>query len=64
MIACEQTGRICYGVELEEKFADVIVNRFIEVNGDSSGVFLLRKGMRVSYEDVKKAVEHKTEEIE
>ena len=26
LIACEQTNRICYGIELDEKFVDVIVN--------------------------------------
>ena len=30
LIACEQTNRICYTIELDEKFADVIVNRYIE----------------------------------
>jgi len=25
LIACEQTGRICYTIELDEKYADVIV---------------------------------------
>lgn len=39
LIACEQTGRICYGIELDEKFADVIVNRFVEAVGDSSSTF-------------------------
>jgi len=30
LIACEQTKRICYIVELDEKYCDVIVKRFIE----------------------------------
>ena len=29
LIACEQTNRICYGIELDEKFVDVIVARYI-----------------------------------
>ena len=29
LIACEETGRICYGVELDEKFCDVIVKRYV-----------------------------------
>jgi DNA modification methylase len=28
LIACEQTGRICYGTELDPKYCDVIVNRY------------------------------------
>ena len=55
LIACEQTGRICYGIELDEKFADVIVNRFVEATGESSGVFLLRDGVRIPYADIRKA---------
>ena len=57
LIACEQTNRICYGVELEEKFVDVIVNRFIELTGDSSNVFLLRDGNRFTYDEVRIKVE-------
>ena len=52
MIACEQTGRICYGIELDEKFADVIVNRFVEQTGNSESVFLLRDGSRIPYDKV------------
>ena len=57
LIACEQTGRICYGIELDEKFADVIVNRFIEATEDSSVVFLLRDGIRISYKEIQQAGE-------
>jgi len=53
LIAAEQIGRICYGIELDEKFVDVIVNRFIDVTGESSGVYLLRDGEKISYEKVK-----------
>ena len=53
LIACEQTGRICYGIELDERFADVIVNRFVEAVGDSSGAFLLRDGCRIPYDELR-----------
>ena len=62
LIACEQTGRICYGIELDEKFADVIVSRFVEAAGDSSGVFLQRDGSRIPYDKVQKTVGKSTEE--
>ena len=52
LIACEQTGRICYGIELDEKFVDVIVTRFIENVQDSAGVFLLRDGARIPYSEI------------
>ena len=33
LIACEQTDRICRTIELDEKFCDVIVKRYIEQVG-------------------------------
>ena len=51
LIACEETDRICYGIELEPKFIDVIVKRYIEQAGDK-GVFVLRDGKKISYEGV------------
>lgn len=52
LIACEETNRICYGVELDEKFADVIVRRYIEKVGSSDGVFLLRDNVKIPYSEV------------
>lgn len=52
LIACEETNRICYGIELDEKFADVIVRRYIENVGGSDGVFLLRDNVKIPYSEV------------
>ena len=52
LIACEETNRICYGIELDEKFVDVIVRRYIEKGGDASKVSVLRDGKILSYADV------------
>lgn len=52
LIACEETNRICYGIELDEKFADVIVKRYIEAKGGADGVFLLRDGQKMPYAEV------------
>lgn len=52
LIACEQTNRICYAVELDEKFVDVIVKRYIETTGSSDGVFLIRDGVKYPYQEV------------
>ena len=52
LIACEETNRICYGIELDEKFADVIVRRYIEKVGNSDGVFLMRDNVKVPYSEV------------
>jgi len=54
LIACEQINRICYCIELDEKYADVIVKRYIEMNRGDSGVFLERNGQRIPYKDAVK----------
>lgn len=33
IVACEQNGRICYGLELDEKYCDVIVKRWEALTG-------------------------------
>ena len=52
LIACQETGRICYGVELDEKFMDVIVKRYIEQVGSSDGVSVLRNGSTYTYDEL------------
>ncbi|MCG1024531.1 site-specific DNA-methyltransferase [Dehalobacter sp.] len=52
LIACEQTGRICHTIELDEKFCDVIVNRYIGQVESSSDVFLLRDNTEYRYTEV------------
>lgn len=54
LIACEQTNRICYGIELDEKFVDVIVARYIEQTDDADSVFLLRDGEKLPWSEVPK----------
>lgn len=54
LIACEQTGRICYAVELDEKYCDVIVKRYIEAVGEDD-VFLLRDNEKIAYKDFPKS---------
>lgn len=51
LMACQQTGRICYGIELDEKFVDVIVRRYISEYGDA-GVFILRGDEKIPYAEV------------
>lgn len=52
LIACEQTGRICCTAELDEKFCDVIVKRYIEQTHNSESVYLIRDGMKIPYDEV------------
>lgn len=54
LIACEQTDRVCFAAELEERFVDVIVKRFIETAGTDEEVFLLRDGEKTKYKELVK----------
>ena len=54
LIACCETGRICYGVEFDPKFSDVIVERFISWAGSSTEVFVERNGTEIPYAEVPK----------
>lgn len=49
LIASEQTGRICYAIELDEKYVDVIVKRYIEFVGSDEQVFLIRDGEKIPH---------------
>ena len=52
LIACEQTDRSCYTIELDEKFCDVIVKRYIEQVGTNKDVSVLRDGKEYLYSEV------------
>lgn len=57
LITCEQTDRICRTIELDEKFCDVIVNRYIEQVGSADGVTVERDGKTRKYEEVANGTE-------
>jgi len=54
LIACEQANRICYMIELDEKYADVIVNRYMEQAGSMERVSVIRGGWEMKYAELKK----------
>ena len=57
LMACEQTNRICYTMELDEKYASVILRRYVEDTGDGANVYELRDGEKLMYADLVKEVE-------
>ena len=58
LIACDQLGRICYGVELEPKFVDVAVARYAAAHdGNFDDVFVERDGKKIPYANVPKPKE-------
>ena len=58
MMACEQTGRICRMMELDPKYASVILRRYVEDFGNADQVYVERDGVRLLYADLVKEVEH------
>lgn len=52
LIACEQTDRICYTIELDEKYCDVIIKRYIEQVGTDKNVKVLRNGKEYNFSEV------------
>lgn len=57
MMACEQTNRICHMMELDEKYASVILRRYVEDTGDSENVFVVRDREKIPYSALVKEVE-------
>ena len=54
LIACEQIDRICYGIELEPKFVDVAVKRYVEFKeGKSDDVYVIRNRETIPYSALK-----------
>jgi len=49
LIACEQTDRICFMAELDERFCDVIIRRFCQNHPDQP---IYRNGERIPNEDI------------
>ena len=53
LVACEQLDRICYGVELEPKFVDVAVRRYIQLkDGKTDDVYVVRDGQDIKFDEL------------
>ncbi|EDN8993470.1 ParB N-terminal domain-containing protein [Listeria monocytogenes] len=52
LIASEQTDRICYMIELDEKFCDVIAKRYIEQVGTDEDVYIIRNNKKIAYSEL------------
>lgn len=52
LIACEQTDRIARTIELDEKFCDVIIKRYIEQVGTADSVSVTRNGVTLKYSEM------------
>ena len=60
LIACEQTERTCCTIELDEKYCDVIVNRYYQYslehkNSDynpDDDIYVIRNGQRINFSEI------------
>ena len=52
LICAEQLGREAFLIELDEKFVDVIIHRYIEAVGSADGVFVERDSKSIPYAKV------------
>jgi len=52
LIACEQTDRSCATIELDEKYCDVIVKRYIEQVGSADKVSVERDGKTYTFAEL------------
>jgi DNA modification methylase len=57
LMACELTNRICYTMELDEKYASVILRRYVDNGGDPNGVYCVRGDEKIPYAQLVKEVE-------
>jgi DNA modification methylase len=63
LICCEQLGRACFAIELDEKFVDVIVNRYIETVGSADGVTVERDGKQIPYAECGQHLESEVQDV-
>lgn len=56
LMVCEQLNRICCMMELDEKYASVILRRYVEDTGDVENVYVLRSGEQIPYSALVKEV--------
>ena len=57
LMACEQTNRICYMMELDPKYASVILRRYVEDGGNPDEVYVERNGQKLMFSDLVKQIE-------
>ena len=57
LIACEQTNRKCFMCELDPRYVDVILKRYINLKGTDEDIFLIRDGQRIPYKELIQDIE-------
>ena len=57
LMACEHMNRICYTMDLDEKYASVILRRYVEDTGNADGVYVVRDRKQIAYAELVKELE-------
>ena len=57
MMACEQTNRSCYMMELDEKYASVILRRAVENGIAPEDIYVERQGEKILYSELVKELD-------
>lgn len=52
LMACDQTNRICFTMELDPKYASAIVRRYTASAGGTDDIFVIRNGEKLPCSDV------------
>ena len=52
LIACCETDRVCRGIELDPKFVDVIVKRYIKWAGKADDAYVIRDGQKLLFTEI------------
>ena len=58
LMACEQMNRVCYMMEIDEKYASVILRRYVEDTDDAENVYVIRDGKKIQYSELVKEIAH------
>lgn len=56
LMCCQNTNRICYTMELDEKYASVILRRYVEDTNDEENVYVIRDNVKYKYADLVKEI--------
>ena len=57
MMACEQNGRTAYSMELDPRYAEVIIKRYAEFKESDSDIYLLDGDKKIPWKDYTASVE-------
>lgn len=61
LMAYEKMNRICYTMELDEKYASVILRRYVEDTNNAENVYVIRDGKQISFSELAKEVKNPNE---